>query len=104
MLSLLSEPACGLVENLTIDHDYIEALPAGTCFNIPQKTLEWRPRMDGTPRVFVHYIYGEYCVPFPQRSISGKLRCNHTRIHRQQKISFTRKITKYYFSTDSKRK
>ena len=82
MLSLVSEPTCGLVENLTIDHDYIEVLPSGTCFNIPQKTFEWRPRMNGTPRPFVHFIYDEHCVPFPRRFISGKLRCNHIHIHR----------------------
>ena len=75
MLSLLNEPACGLLQNLNIDHDYVEVLPSGTCLNILKKTFELRQQMNDTPRAFVHYIYDKHCVPFPQRFISGELPC-----------------------------
>ena len=65
MLSLLKEPDCGLVENVQIDHGYIGVLPAGTCFNIPQKKFELRPQMNATPRrTLCHFRRGSLVTSY----------------------------------------
>lgn len=39
IVNLLSVKACRLIKPISIDYNFIEVLPAGTCFNIEQKTF-----------------------------------------------------------------
>ena len=56
LTNLLSQPSCKLIRPLVIDHNYIETLPKGTCFNIEKKVFESYPSdLEGSPRAFVKY-------------------------------------------------
>lgn len=72
--SLLSEPACGLLTPLKIDHDVIEVNPAGFCFHISQKKFLHHDKMKNgmTPRAFIPYHYMEDRVPYPLAFIHGE--------------------------------
>jgi len=43
IINLLSEKCCRLIKQLTIDYNFIEVLPKGTCFDIEQKKFVERP-------------------------------------------------------------
>ena len=71
LTNLLSENSCQLIKAIVIDTDYIECLPYGTCFNIPEKKFEKNPdKLKGSPRAFVKYEYdGE--TPYPKPFVEG---------------------------------
>ena len=70
---LLSEPACRLIEPISMDMNLIEVLPAGVCFNINNKRFELMDKMKDctSPRAFVRYQYKEGHVPYPQKFVEG---------------------------------
>jgi hypothetical protein len=44
IINLLSVNACRLIKPTTIDFNFIEVMPAGTCFNIEEKKFEVDPK------------------------------------------------------------
>ena len=44
LASLLSVQSCRLIKPITLDYNFIEVLPYGTCFNIEKKNLRKTPR------------------------------------------------------------
>jgi len=44
LVSLLSVRSCRLIKPITLDYNYIEVLPYGTCFNIEKKKFEENPK------------------------------------------------------------
>ena len=72
LVALLSETSCRLIKPIIIDHNYIEVLPSGTCFNLFKKCFEMNPvDLEGSPRAFVKYVYEEGKVPQPHKFIEG---------------------------------
>ena len=65
------------MKKLVVDHNYIEVLPSGTCFSIAEKKFVTDPPLKGSPRAFVHYLFEEDVVPFPQDFVYGKETVNH---------------------------
>ena len=43
IVNLLSAKSCRIIHPITIDYNYIEVEPAGTCFNIKKKKFEVDP-------------------------------------------------------------
>ena len=71
---ILSNRECSIIKQIQIDHNLIEVLPTGTCFNIEEKRFVCDPfgeREIGkiTPKAFVHYTYKEGVIPHPKRFI-----------------------------------
>ena len=59
LTSLLSEPACPLLEPIKIDYNFIE-VSDGFCFDIEGKKFLRNPkRLKGFPRAYVRYTYHE---------------------------------------------
>lgn len=44
LVSLLSVRSCQLIKPITIDYNFIEVLPFGTCYNIEMKRFEENPK------------------------------------------------------------
>lgn len=73
ILSLLSDPDCGMVNQLVIDYNFIECQPLGYCFNIPEKCFQKDPKdLKGSPRSFVYYKYSPDKPPSPKYFVPGK--------------------------------
>ena len=73
---ILSNRECSIIKQIQIDHNLIEVLPTGTCFNIEEKRFVCDPFGESdigkiTPRAFVHYTYKEGVIPHPKRFIDG---------------------------------
>ena len=75
VVALLSEPACGMMVNITINYNYIEiSEPHGMCFDIEGKKFVLDPDLQGaSPRAFLYYKYDEDISPYPSKFISGNL-------------------------------
>ena len=71
LINLLSKPKCRLIKPMSIDHNYIEVLPYGRCFNIEKKCFEMDPQMNGSPRAYVLYRRDEKDIPFPKFFVEG---------------------------------
>ena len=88
--SLLSKPSCGLLPCMPVDLNYIEVLPYGTCFDIPNRKFVKDPAdLKGTPRAYVRYTYIPGKRPFPKPFVEGV--CNS--INRRDRRKF---YQKYY--------
>ena len=73
---ILSNRECSIIKQIQIDHNLIEVLPTGTCFNIEEKRFVCGPFGESdiekiTPWAFVHYTYKEGVIPYPKRFIDG---------------------------------
>lgn len=72
LTNLLSEKSCQLIKPIVIDTNYIECLPEGMCFSIPERIFVMNPKdLKGSPRAFVKYQYTGK-VPYPKPFIEGK--------------------------------
>lgn len=72
LTSLLSDSNCRLIKPISIDYNYIECLPRGTCFNIEKKCFEVNPiNLKGSPRAFVLYEFCEDRTPNPEPFVEG---------------------------------
>ena len=71
LTSLLSEPACQLLEPTKIDYNFIE-VSDGFCFDIEGKKFIRNPkRLKGSPRAYVRYTYHEDKIPNLKPFIEG---------------------------------
>ena len=73
---ILSNRECSIIKQIQIDHNLIDVLPTGTCFNIGEKRFVCGPFGESdiekiTPRAFVHYTYKERVIPYPKRFSDG---------------------------------
>ena len=69
---LLCDPECQLIQQIKIDYNFIEVLPAGRCFNIEKKTFEVDSvHLKGSPRAFVLYDREEGDIPYPKYFVDG---------------------------------
>ncbi|XP_066929136.1 uncharacterized protein [Clytia hemisphaerica] len=72
IISLLSVKTCRIIKPISIDYNFIEVTPHGTCFNIAKKCFELEPRdLKGSPRAFVKYAYDANKRPYPEPFIKG---------------------------------
>ena len=72
LTTLLSESSCKLISPIKMDYNFIEVLPAGTCFNITKKKFEVNPEdLVGSPRAYVRYNYDKDVEPNPEPFIEG---------------------------------
>jgi len=59
IVNLLSVNACRLIKPITIDFNFIEVLPAGTCFNIEEKKFEIDPKnLKGIIVCYCNFLFG----------------------------------------------
>ena len=74
LTSLLSEPACRLIEPIRMNFNLIEVLPSGMCFNICQKRFEDYSNKQnfGSPRAFVKYDCTKEDNPYPDKFVECK--------------------------------
>lgn len=72
--SLLENPFCRIIKPITIIHNIIEVLPAGTCFVISKKSFVHLKRFATgcTPRAFIHYEFDPMVIPYPRPFIYGE--------------------------------
>ena len=71
LVNVLSDPDCRLIKSIRIDHNFIEVLPRGMCFDIERKKFRKDPKnLQGSPRAFVYYKYNGK-VPEPKYFIEG---------------------------------
>ena len=72
LTNLLSEPDCRLIEPISIDYNFIECLPRGTCFDIQSKVFQKDPAgLRGSPRAYVLYEFDEHKEPYPEPFVEG---------------------------------
>ena len=75
LVALLSDPDCALIKPITIDYNYIECLPEGVCFDIPNKKfVRYPPELKGSPRTFIRAKPKRN--PNPRPFIEGECRLN----------------------------
>ena len=73
LCNLLSQPDCQLIEQITIDFNYIEVDPYGYCFDIKGKCFVKDPKdLHGSPRAYVKYNYYPNKKPDATKFIAGK--------------------------------
>jgi len=71
IISLLTQPSCSIIKQISINFDYIEVLPKATFFHISKKTFVYQPEINGSPRAFVFYNFKHGRVPKPKPFIEG---------------------------------
>ena len=70
--SFMEEKGCKFIRSMAIDHNFIEVLPYGTCFDISNKSFHVDPdNLKGTPRAYARYTYLPDVIPYPWLFIQG---------------------------------